>query len=116
MFDQNLDYVEDDPHGTSARVKNVTIRFRRCRRRPGVADGRRRQADAHDSRPHHSGASHRRADAAMRRAHPQCQWRSRAFPCSDCQADGVADFPGPFAGILAALDWAAANRPTCRSC
>jgi molybdopterin-guanine dinucleotide biosynthesis protein A len=25
--------------------------------------------------------------------------------------DGVADFPGPLAGILAALDWAAANRP-----
>ena len=26
-------------------------------------------------------------------------------------ADGVADFPGPLAGILAALDWAAVNRP-----
>ena len=26
-------------------------------------------------------------------------------------ADVVADFPGPLAGILAALDWAAANRP-----
>lgn len=26
-------------------------------------------------------------------------------------ADGVAGFPGPLAGILAALDWAAANRP-----
>ena len=26
-------------------------------------------------------------------------------------ADGVADFPGPLAGILAALDWAAAARP-----
>ena len=26
-------------------------------------------------------------------------------------ADGVADFPGPLAGVLAALDWAAANRP-----
>jgi molybdenum cofactor guanylyltransferase len=25
--------------------------------------------------------------------------------------DSVADFPGPLAGILAALDWAAANRP-----
>jgi molybdopterin-guanine dinucleotide biosynthesis protein A len=25
--------------------------------------------------------------------------------------DTVADFPGPLAGILAALDWAAANRP-----
>ncbi len=26
-------------------------------------------------------------------------------------ADDVADFPGPLAGILAALDWMAANRP-----
>src|SRR3974390_755746 len=26
-------------------------------------------------------------------------------------ADGVAGFPGPLAGILAALDWAARNRP-----
>ena len=26
-------------------------------------------------------------------------------------ADGVADFPGPLAGILTALDWAAAERP-----
>jgi molybdopterin-guanine dinucleotide biosynthesis protein A len=26
-------------------------------------------------------------------------------------SDGVADFPGPLAGILAALDWAADNRP-----
>ena len=26
-------------------------------------------------------------------------------------ADDVPDFPGPLAGILAALDWAAANRP-----
>jgi len=28
-------------------------------------------------------------------------------------ADGVADFAGPLAGILAGLDWAAANRPDC---
>jgi molybdenum cofactor guanylyltransferase len=27
-------------------------------------------------------------------------------------SDNVADFPGPLAGILAALDWAAANRPS----
>jgi molybdopterin-guanine dinucleotide biosynthesis protein A len=26
-------------------------------------------------------------------------------------ADGAKDYPGPLAGILAALDWAAANRP-----
>jgi molybdopterin-guanine dinucleotide biosynthesis protein A len=29
-------------------------------------------------------------------------------------ADGVTDFPGPLAGILAGLDWAAANRPDVR--
>jgi molybdenum cofactor guanylyltransferase len=29
-------------------------------------------------------------------------------------ADSVADFPGPLAGILAALDWTAANRPDVR--
>ena len=29
--------------------------------------------------------------------------------------DGVADFPGPLAGILAGLDWAADNRPGGRS-
>ena len=29
-------------------------------------------------------------------------------------ADDVADYPGPLAGILAALDWAAANRPNAR--
>lgn len=28
-------------------------------------------------------------------------------------ADGVADFAGPLAGILAGLDWAAENRPDC---
>ena len=37
----------------------------------------------------------------------------RALRRSGCRSlpDGVADFPGPLAGILAALDWAAANRP-----
>lgn len=29
-------------------------------------------------------------------------------------ADDVADYPGPLAGILAALDWAAANRPAAK--
>ncbi len=27
--------------------------------------------------------------------------------------DSIADFPGPLAGILAALDWSAGNRPGC---
>ena len=29
-------------------------------------------------------------------------------------ADGVVDFPGPLAGVLAGLDWAAAHRPDVR--
>jgi len=29
-------------------------------------------------------------------------------------ADSIPDFAGPLAGILAGLDWAAANRPDCR--
>ena len=29
-------------------------------------------------------------------------------------ADSIADFAGPLAGVLAGLDWAAANRPDCR--
>src|SRR5690348_16679006 len=28
-------------------------------------------------------------------------------------ADSIADFAGPLAGVLAGLDWAAANRPDC---
>jgi len=28
-------------------------------------------------------------------------------------ADGIADFAGPLAGVLAGLDWAAASRPDC---
>jgi molybdopterin-guanine dinucleotide biosynthesis protein A len=31
--------------------------------------------------------------------------------CLPVVADGVKDYPGPLAGILAALDWTAANRP-----
>ena len=86
---------------------------RAARRWPRAPDGRRRQADAHDRRPHHS----RPRDRAPA---PQCDGlilnangdpaRFAAFGLPVI-ADGVADFPGPLAGILAALDWAAANRP-----
>jgi molybdopterin-guanine dinucleotide biosynthesis protein A len=31
--------------------------------------------------------------------------------CLPVVADGIEDYPGPLAGILAALDWTAANRP-----
>ena len=54
--------------------------FRRsARRRPRTPHGRRRQADARDRRPHHSGARDRAPRAAMRRAYPQRQWRPRAL-------------------------------------
>jgi molybdopterin-guanine dinucleotide biosynthesis protein A len=51
---------------------------------------------------------------------PQCEClilnangdpRRFASFCLPVVADGVKDYPGPLAGILAALDWTAANRP-----
>ena len=76
--------------GTSARAKamsDATPRGalreiyprRAARRRAGATDGRRRQADAHDRRPHHPRSRDRAAEAAMRWPHPQRQWRSRAL-------------------------------------
>ena len=118
-----------NPRGTSARAKAMTDATSKDAQAtprgaldiPGVLlagglarqDGRRRQADAHDRRPHHSRPRDRAAEAAMRRPHPQRQWRSARFAAFGLPVipDGVADFPGPLAGILAALDWAAANRP-----
>jgi molybdenum cofactor guanylyltransferase len=59
-------------------------------------------------------------DRAITRLKPQCdgliinangdpaRFASFGLPVV---ADSVADFPGPLAGILAALDWVAANRP-----
>lgn len=57
-----------------------------------------------------------RAVAALR---PQCEalvLNANGDPARFAEtlpvvADNVPDFPGPLAGILAALDWAAANRP-----
>jgi molybdopterin-guanine dinucleotide biosynthesis protein A len=57
-----------------------------------------------------------RAVAALR---PQCEaliLNANGDPARFAEtlpvvADDVPDFPGPLAGILAALDWAAANRP-----
>src|SRR5437870_7820686 len=46
---------------------------RAARRRPGASDGRWRQADAHNWRPHHSGTRDRAAGTAMRRTHSQRQ-------------------------------------------
>ena len=60
-------------------------------------------------------------DRVIARLKPQCDGlilNANGDPAALCGVraclslpDGVADFPGPLAGILAALDWAAANRP-----
>ncbi|WP_409363103.1 molybdenum cofactor guanylyltransferase MobA [Bradyrhizobium lablabi] len=65
-------------------------------------------------------AGHTILERVIRRLKPQCDGlilnangdpaRFAAFGLPVI-ADGVADFPGPLAGILAALDWVAANRP-----
>jgi molybdopterin-guanine dinucleotide biosynthesis protein A len=77
------------------------------RRRAGAAHGRRRQGDDRD----------RRTDD---RVAPQCARTiinangapSRfAFTGLPVVADDVADYPGPLAGILTALEWATANAP-----
>ncbi len=66
-----------------------------------------------DRRPHHPRPRHRASRTAMRRADPQRQWR----PGARFEAFGRAcgrrrrrqDYPGPLAGIPAALDWMAAQ-------
>ena len=96
----------------------------RPRRRAGAPHGRRRQGAASGSaaRPSSSACwrgSRRSAtriilnangDPGALRRHAACRW---------C-ADTVPDFAGPLAGILAGLDWAAAQRarrrPTSRAC
>ena len=88
VLDQNLDYVEEE----SARHKRKGEERDDCdangrARVPGVllAGGLARRMGGGDKpmrtdrRPHHSRARDRAAAAAMRRAHPQRQWRSRAL-------------------------------------
>src|SRR6266478_444162 len=61
-------YTEDVGRHNADDVKRRAADPRRAaRRRPGAADGRRRQADAQDRRPHHPRACDRAAEAAMRR-------------------------------------------------
>ena len=85
VFDQDLDYVEEESarhkrKGESESDEGWARNSRRvARRRAGAADGRRRQADAHDRRPHHPRSRDRAAEAAMRRPHSERQWRSRAL-------------------------------------
>ena len=86
----------------------------RARRRAGAPHGRRRQAADANRRRHHP----RRA--CSRGCRPQCariilnangdpaRFADTGLPVI---ADDVPDFAGPLAGILAGLDWAAANAP-----
>jgi molybdenum cofactor guanylyltransferase len=104
-----------NPRGTSARAKNVTSKI------PGVllAGGLARRMGGGD-KPMRTIAGRTILDRVIARLAPQCDGlilnangdpaRFAAFGLPVI-ADGVADFPGPFAGILAALDWMAANRP-----
>ncbi|HMM87656.1 molybdenum cofactor guanylyltransferase MobA [Bradyrhizobium sp.] len=104
-----------NPRATSARAKSVTNNI------PGVllAGGLARRMGGGD-KPMRTIGGRTILDRVIARLAPQCDGlilnangdpaRFAAFGLPVI-ADGVADFPGPLAGILAALDWAAANRP-----
>ncbi|MBR1123128.1 molybdenum cofactor guanylyltransferase MobA [Bradyrhizobium lablabi] len=110
-------------HATSARAKRVTNRAapRSAPEIPGVllAGGLARRMGGGD-KPMRTIGGRTILERAIARLAPQCDGlilnangdpaRFAAFGLPVI-ADGVADFPGPLAGILAALDWAAANRP-----
>src|SRR3954447_13567712 len=110
-------------HGTSARAKTVTTKAasRDAPEIPGVllAGGLARRMGGGD-KPMRTIAGRTILDRVVARLKPQCDGlilnangdpaRFAAFGLPVI-ADGIADFPGPLAGILAALDWAAANRP-----
>src|SRR6188768_2729982 len=102
------------PRGTSARAKAM-IKI------PGVllAGGLARRMGGGD-KPMRTIAGRTILERVIARLKPQCDGLilnangdPARFATFDLPviADGVADFPGPLAGILAALDWAAANRP-----
>ncbi|MBN8988465.1 MAG: molybdenum cofactor guanylyltransferase MobA [Rhizobiales bacterium] len=102
--------------GTSARAKTVTSEVI-----PGVllAGGLARRMGGGD-KPMRTIGGRTILDRVTARLQPQCDGlilnangdpaRFAAFVLPVIP-DGVADFPGPLAGILAGLDWAAANRP-----
>jgi molybdenum cofactor guanylyltransferase len=112
-----------NPRATSARAKRVTIdaTSRDAPDIPGVllAGGLARRMGGGD-KPMRRIAGRTILDRVIARLKPQCDGliinangdpaRFAAFGLP-VVADGVADFPGPLAGILAALDWFAANRP-----
>jgi molybdenum cofactor guanylyltransferase len=106
-----------NPRATSARAKRVTTEDVSI---PGVllAGGLARRMGGGD-KPMRQIAGRTILDRVIARLTPQCDGlilnangdpgRFAAFGLPVIP-DGVADFPGPLAGILAALDWAAANR------
>src|SRR5438105_5311744 len=111
------------PHGTSARAKRAMSDAAPtgALEIPGVllAGGLARRMGGGD-KPMRTIGGRTILERAVARLNPQCDGlilnangdpaRFAAFGLPVI-ADGVADFPGPLAGILAALDWAAANRP-----
>ena len=104
-----------NPRGTGARAKTVTSSI------PGVllAGGLARRMGGGD-KPMRTIAGRTILERVIARLEPQCdelilnangdpaRFTAFALPVI---ADSVADFPGPLAGILAALDWVAVNRP-----
>ena len=110
-----------NPRGTSARAKAMTEATQGAPDIPGVllAGGLARRMGGGD-KPMRTIAGRTILDRVIARLMPQCDGlilnangdpaRFAAFGLPVI-ADSVADFPGPLAGILAALDWAAANRP-----
>src|SRR5213075_2795718 len=107
-----------NPRDTSTRAPSVTTDTPRT---PGVllAGGLARRMGGGD-KPMRRIGGRTILERVIARLEPQCDGlilnangdpaRFAAFGLP-VVADGVADFPGPLAGILAALDWAAASRP-----
>ncbi|KWV59330.1 molybdenum cofactor guanylyltransferase [Bradyrhizobium macuxiense] len=102
-------------HATSARAKHVTTNI------PGVllAGGLARRMGGGD-KPMRTIGGRTILERVITRLTPQCDGlilNANGDPARFATfglpviADTVADFPGPLAGILAALDWVAANRP-----
>jgi molybdopterin-guanine dinucleotide biosynthesis protein A len=112
-----------NPRGTSAKAKNVKSKAtsRDAPEIPGVllAGGLARRMGGGD-KPMRQIGGRSILERVIARLTPQCDGlilnangdpaRFAAFGLPVIP-DSVADFPGPLAGILAALDWAAANRP-----
>ncbi|MBU6461654.1 MAG: molybdenum cofactor guanylyltransferase MobA [Bradyrhizobium sp.] len=104
-----------NPRGTSARAKAVTNNL------PGVllAGGLARRMGGGD-KPMRQIGGRTILERVIARLKPQCSeliLNANGDPARFARfglpviADTVENFPGPLAGILAALDWAAANRP-----